>query len=406
MKKLMVNPPVKLKTSLKLAGLLTLVALSFVFAMFQGGFVSWFLFYSFLPFAIYSTILFIYPVNQFDIERTLKKRETRAGDRVEVTILISRKNRFPLFFLLVEEKLPAQLERTMPGKNKTLVFPWLKKSFSLHYTLENLPRGEHFFEGIRVKTGDFLGLFEKEVMFDLPERLLVYPVYSELSYKQLDHLFGQGQAGITNRLQREQSIVSGVRDYQPGDQLSWINWKATAKKNDIMTKEFEEAKSHDIFLVLDESPSKQFEAMVSYAASFVHSIHKKGIQFGFYRTSLSGEVLPVRGGELQKKKIFYSLAKAEPTASVPVNSFFERNVLGAVAPNASLVIITSNLSRKTVEAAGRSKTGQSITILFVKNNSLSKEEKTAREFAKASGIIVKYIEEGILEGGISEVVAQ
>ncbi|RFU63098.1 DUF58 domain-containing protein [Peribacillus glennii] len=406
MKKLKNKLPTKLKTCLKMAGLLFLVALSFVFAMFQGGFVSWFLFYSFLPFAIYSSILFFYPIHKFQIGRNLSKREARAGDRVEVTIKVSRKTRFPLFFLLVEQKLPQKLERSMAGTKKIMVFPWFKRSFSLTYTLENLPRGEHSFEGIRLKTGDFLGLFDKEAAFDIPERLLVYPSYSELTYKQLDHLFDQGQAGTANRLQREHSIVSGVRGYQPGDQLSWINWKVTAKKNDIMTKEFEEMKSHDVFLVLDESPAGHFEAIVSYAASFVHSINKKGIQFGFYRTGMNGEVLAIRGGELQKQNIFYSLAKAEPNAEYPIDSFLGRNVLVTVASNASLVIFTSDLSMKTIESAARSKTGQATTILFLKNNPLSREEQAALELAKAKGINVKYVNEGTLEGGKSEVIAQ
>ena len=39
-----------------------LLIATFVFAMFQGGFVSWFLFYTFLPFALYSFVLFFYPL--------------------------------------------------------------------------------------------------------------------------------------------------------------------------------------------------------------------------------------------------------------------------------------------------------------------------------------------------------
>ena len=40
--------------------------------------------------------------------------------------------------------------------------------------------------------------------------------------------------------EKERLVTSGVREYQSGDQLSWINWKATAKTNKMMTNEFEE----------------------------------------------------------------------------------------------------------------------------------------------------------------------
>ena len=41
-------------------------------------------------------------------------------------------------------------------------------------------------------------------------------------------------------VRKEEKVISGVREYQSGDQLSWINWKATAKTNKMMTNEFEE----------------------------------------------------------------------------------------------------------------------------------------------------------------------
>ncbi|MDQ0221149.1 uncharacterized protein (DUF58 family) [Peribacillus cavernae] len=391
---------------MKMSSLLFLVGLAFVFAMFQGGFVSWFLFYSFLPFAIYSFILFCYPIHGFRVERVLSKNELRTGENVGVKIVISRKTSFPLFFLLVEEKLPKRLEQNMTEAQKKIIFPWFKREFTINYSLEKLPRGEHFFKGIRLKTGDFLGLFDKEAVFDLPGKLLVYPAYFELPYRQLDQLFDQGRAGTANRLQRENSIVSGVRDYQPGDQLSWINWKATAKKNDIMTKEFEEMKSRDIFLMLDESPTERFEAMVTYAASFVHSVSKKGIQIGFYRTGKGGDALPVRSGELQRQKLFYSLAKACTNASVPIERTIEKNA-SIIPSNAALVIITGGMTLQTVEWISLSKINQSITIFSINRDpSLSREEIVAREFAKAKGINVKYIEKELFEAGIPEVIAQ
>ena len=45
-------------------------------------------------------------------------------------------------------------------------------------------------------------------------------------------------------------VISGVREYQSGDQLSWINWKATAKTNKMMTNEFEEPKERISVLFL------------------------------------------------------------------------------------------------------------------------------------------------------------
>ncbi len=37
--------------------------------MFQGGFVSWFLFYSFLPFGLYAVVVLLYPLKKWNVTR-------------------------------------------------------------------------------------------------------------------------------------------------------------------------------------------------------------------------------------------------------------------------------------------------------------------------------------------------
>jgi len=78
--------------------LFLLLVLTYSFAMFQGGFVSWFLFFSFLPFAIYSIALLIYPLNDFQIKRVFSPLQLTAGDQVTVKISLNRKFPFPLLF--------------------------------------------------------------------------------------------------------------------------------------------------------------------------------------------------------------------------------------------------------------------------------------------------------------------
>lgn len=83
--------------------LLILMGVTFSYAMFQGGFVSWFLFYSFLPFSLYSIFVFLYPLSEFYVERSFESAEYKAGDELKVTITLTRKLPFPLFYLVLED---------------------------------------------------------------------------------------------------------------------------------------------------------------------------------------------------------------------------------------------------------------------------------------------------------------
>ncbi|MFD6438992.1 DUF58 domain-containing protein [Peribacillus sp. NPDC060186] len=391
-----------LKENITVIGLLLLMAISFSFAMFQGGFVSWFIFYTFLPFAVYSTILLFYPINNFIVERKITKRECRAGDSVEIVLTVTRKNRLPLLYLMVEEELPKELENR-GIQRKTLVFPGFRHTFSMKYTLDNLPRGEHSFQTIRFRIGDFFGLFEKEATYNSPVKITVFPSYHELTYRDLERVFNQGQVGSTKKTQREHSVVSGVREYQPGDQLSWINWKATARTSEIMTKEFEVQKNRDVFIMLDNQESLFFEEAIVMTASFVHAMLKKGIEIGFASTG-SRQILPTGGGSNQKRKIFYRLAKEKPSRITAWDGSIRKGILPF---NAAVIFIVSELTLEKVEVLSELRANQGLTLFCVKNPAdFTDEENKSRSAALSRGIKVCFPEQGHLQHDRPEVMTK
>src|SRR3954467_2090343 len=254
----MKKPWILLKKVWKFILLLILILLTFSYAMFEGGFVSWFLFYSFLPFAFYGIALSFYPLNELEITRILPKNEFNAGETLKVTVNLKRVNAFPLFFLLIEDHVNEPLKSAQQRITKALILPGMKKEFSYEYIIDQLPRGEHFFHSFTLKIGDPLGLFEKEKTFDQEGKIIVYPAYTELFYQLFENQFDQGLTASRERVQSDTSMAVGVRAYQPGDRFSWINWKASAKRNELMTREFEQRQSHDVIVLMDCAPDKRF----------------------------------------------------------------------------------------------------------------------------------------------------
>ena len=53
-----------LDSSVRILFVLAVLASTFVFAMFQGGKLSWTIFYVILPFILYSILLFLYPMSE------------------------------------------------------------------------------------------------------------------------------------------------------------------------------------------------------------------------------------------------------------------------------------------------------------------------------------------------------
>ncbi|RSD20629.1 DUF58 domain-containing protein [Mesobacillus subterraneus] len=390
----------------KLIVLLLLIAITFSYAMFQGGFVSWFLFYSFLPFALYALGLALYSLKEVKAERVYTKQEYNAGEKFKASIVLERNIAFPLFYAIAEE----QAGNTLAGNRdlqqaKTMVFPGFSRVFSFDYSIENLPRGEHILSGIKLKTGDPLGLIEKEKVLPAESRILVYPAFQEMIYRPVAHHFDQGMTASKERVQRDTSMAIGVREYQPGDRFSWINWKATARRNDIMTKEFEQRQSHDVTVLMDCSPDPRFEVVVSFTASVVRAILRKGAQVGLLTSSSERKAFPVRGGEGQQQQLLYHLAKIQDDSPVSFDRVLQAESFLAQQNN-SIMLITAQLTKELIEkAAFYNQKNGSVSIFLIKNaqESPTKTETNLRSSANARGIRLVMVHEGQFPEAFSEV---
>nr|WP_286230509.1 DUF58 domain-containing protein [Neobacillus mesonae] len=395
-----------IKKAWKFVLLFLLIILSFSYAMFQGGFVSWFLFYSFLPFAIYCVALSFYPLGEIAITRSLSKTDYNAGEPLKVTVNIKRSRAFPLFYLLIEEQLNDSLAYVQQEKSaKALLLPGFKKELSYEYILKELPRGEHLFQAFTVKTGDPLGLFEKEKEFTSQWKIIVYPAYTEILFRPFENQFDQGLTASRERVQRDTSMVIGVREYRPGDRFSWINWKASAKRNEFMTKEFEQRQSHDVFIVMDCVPDKRFETVVSFTASLMRAVLKKGAQTGLLTISKDRASFPIRGGEQQLQELFYHLAKIEAKSYSSLDKILESDGF-FVQQTVSFMLVTAQLNKSLIEKA--SFLGQrkgAITIFLIKEQmeSPSNEERSLIAVANARGVRIVMVHEGNFAAAFSEV---
>lgn len=127
---------------------------------------------------------------------------------------------------------------------------------------------------MKILTGDFLGLVKKERIYSAPIDLLVEPREIELRLNSEIAYFEEGEQTAYSIKANHTNLVSGVRDYAPGDRVSWLDWKATAKKQKLVTKEFEQEKHKDLTVVLNgighhKNDWLAFEAGVEIANSIV-----------------------------------------------------------------------------------------------------------------------------------------
>jgi uncharacterized protein (DUF58 family) len=314
-----------------------------------------------------------------------------------VTLTVRKSNFFPVFYFLIEENYSNTLQSTKQQKfTKELILTGFKKECSFDYMIYKLPRGEYIFNSSTIKVGDPLGIFESKIKFTIINRFVVYPQYSELFYRSLEHQNNQGSTMFSHQFQRDISMAVGIREYQSGDRFSWINWKASAKRNEMMTKEFEELQSNDLFVIMDCAHNELFESIVSFTASFLHTVLKKGIQVGLLTNNKKLDSFPIRGGDGHFQKLYYHLAKIEANSTSPIEMVLEKE-LRFIQQSVSYILITSHLSKNLVEKASYIKNRKgSFTIFVIKAESIgvSESEKSLISIANARGVRTIIVREG------------
>ncbi|WP_456276941.1 DUF58 domain-containing protein [Bacillus sp. AK128] len=396
----------------KLAGrvsvVLLLLAVTFIFAMFQGGFVSWFILYSFLPFGLYSLLVSLYPMSFFTVNRQVNQSQFTAGEKFIATITVERRLRFlPLLYIIVEEEIPPTLRYCRQSKrSKVMLFPWFRKTLQVDYILDSIPRGEHRFTTIKVKTGDLFGLIEKEGLYELKKTYLVYPQHVDLSYRQLENRYDQGATSSRTKLIRDTTMAVGVREYQPGDRFSWIDWKASARRNTFMTKEFEQQQSHNVLVIMDRSDKQNlplFEQVVVLSASIVRAIIRHGAQLSFVSVGPERFVTDVKNSEAHQQQIFHHLAKVQPD-----NQYFEASIESEVnkwQQGMTLIFVTSHLTDafiRTIEYLSHRQYHLVVFVILPRRNP-SKDIIRKIEILKHKHIFIKAVMEGQYADAFHEV---
>jgi len=237
------------------------------------------------------------------------------------------------------------------------------------------------------------------------EKILVFPSFKEYIHVPANQLLQQSIELIKGHPQSDTSMMAGIREYQLGDRFSWINWKASAKRDGLVTKEFETGQSTDVLLVLDSTPSQQFENLVSFTVSLGQVLLYKGIKVGFLSVSEETISMPIHGGEYSRQQLFFHLAKIQDRSPI---AFHEAVVKKGIMMDqkAALFFLTSHLTEQLVEAASKvslKKIPVVIIVLESENSSASQSQQALKQLARSYRIIVSFIHNGPFQAETKEV---
>ncbi|HUW89824.1 MAG TPA: DUF58 domain-containing protein [Candidatus Nanopelagicaceae bacterium] len=242
----------------------TLVLFSVFFLTAGFAFENYFLIY-FAILLIFSTVvslpLFYYQMNIEDlrVHRELEKEKVFRDDFVHVKVIIENTGKNGFDFLEIRDYYNPQLFRLVLGENfiSTRIGP--KKKIKFSYILEPKVRGEYPLGPLSLIVKDRLGFNSVErVVPDSVSDILVYPPYEDI--KRIEILGSKRSLNLNYGQQRSKqkglgSEFYGMRKYVFGDQFRLIDWKASARTQKLIVKEFESDRDVTVMILVDSSNS-------------------------------------------------------------------------------------------------------------------------------------------------------
>ena len=103
-----------------------------------------------------------------------------------------------------------------------------------------------------------------------------------------------------------QDDFAGLRAYHTGDPPRHIAWKAAARGQGLLTKQFSGEAAHEVWLTWEQLPPRMdIEEKLSHLTRWVLDAHAQNLSYGL---RLPGEEHPMGSGETQRQRCLETLA--------------------------------------------------------------------------------------------------
>ena len=185
----------------------------------------------------------------------LNSTKVNRGDSVAMEVSVSHQSILPI----APVRLKMRATSNTPGAMIYLTqLGRRKQKVAYRFCAEHVGA---MFPGVESFTvSDVFGLFKKEHQPEVAgHELLVLPV--PFTVEPLTFAAGDMGVETMKRAMEDPSNPSDFRGYQPGDPLKRIHWKMSARKRELMIRQFEEPALPDALVMMDTSPPALSEGM-------------------------------------------------------------------------------------------------------------------------------------------------
>jgi len=316
------------------------------------------------------------------------KQQSEPGEQIDVQIQVKNAGLLPVSDLRAQIAFPlnAQFQQGADVQQRQL-----DKLLSVRFRLpgrkqvtQKVPiwihkRGIYFFSGAALQRGDFLGLYQVRGEQESQTELLIYPKPLE-EQKLLDALGSYcGDVIARRHLIRDPIFTAGVREYTGREPMKTISWTHTARRGQLMTREFEFTRdlSCVVLLAVDDLHPKRVDLLdtgCSVVRTVCRELTDRGINVDFYTNCArwswkrdGRRVWNCNAGTGRMQDLLEGLARMYVSTRCPARELAATALRGAGAGMAFVLVATEdNEQIRQAMQLLQEASGQKVLLLLAK----------------------------------------
>ncbi len=172
------------------------------------------------------------------------------GDKNRIELSVTNNYPITIYFEIIDE-IPEQFQ-IRNFKLNAIISP--RKTNLVQYHLKPTERGEYHFGALNVYVSSVIKLVSKRFIFNTGAMVPTYPSFQQLKKFELLNI---NQNSLEYGLKKVRRLghtmeFEQIKEYVLGDDLRTINWKTTAKRNQLMVNQFQDEKSQPVYSIIDK----------------------------------------------------------------------------------------------------------------------------------------------------------
>ncbi|GAB4193599.1 MAG: hypothetical protein Kow00105_07760 [Phycisphaeraceae bacterium] len=184
-------------------------------------------------------------------------------------------------------------------------------------------RGLLRFEHVVIHTGFPFGILRKIVGFDQNNEVLIHPPLQPLNRQAVlslaSHDIGLGKHADRGGGQED---FFGLRPYRPGDSYKLIDWKHSARGNNLVSRELAKSRPPRMLILLDllppDNPTDNTlnwepaqEQAINLAAALIREAYRHGVHVGMTVRGVPSPWLGIHNNQIHRQRLLDCLAQLD-----------------------------------------------------------------------------------------------